>query len=232
MSVKLHPAALSLLLLLLSFTPPPLRSADPAVAPDAADWTPLFAPDLSNAVFPGGGWTVEDGVFTASEDQVLWSDKEYADFDLNLEFRNSPGTNSGVIVYCSNEADWIPNSVEIQIADDFSKEWSEKPGTWQCAAFFGHLAATHGIVKQPGEWNHMRVTCRGPVIQVELNGEHVNKIDLRDFTSATRNPDGSEIPPWLSKPLSSLPTRGTIGFQGRHAGAPIEFRNIRIRALP
>ena len=47
----------------------------------------------------------------------------------------------------------------------------------------------------------------------------------------TWNPDGSEIPSWLSKPLAELPTRGRIGFQGKHAGAPIWFRNIKIKLL-
>ena len=43
--------------------------------------------------------------------------------------------------------------------------------------------------------------------------------------------DGSEIPSWLSKPLADLPTQGHIGFQGKHAGAPIYFRNIKIKEL-
>lgn len=54
---------------------------------------------------------------------------------------------------------------------------------------------------------------------------------MSKWTSPTTNPDGSEIPSWLSKPLAELPTRGHIGFQGKHAGAPIYFRNIRVKEL-
>ncbi len=47
-----------------------------------------------------------------------------------------------------------------------------------------------------------------------------------------KNPDGSDIPEWLSKPAASLPLEGHIGLQGKHAGAPIYFRNIKIKELP
>jgi hypothetical protein len=56
-------------------------------------------------------------------------------------------------------------------------------------------------------------------------------MDMSMWTSATTNPDGSEIPAWLSRPKAELETKGRIGFQGKHAGAPIYFRNIRIRPI-
>ncbi len=196
--------------------------------PDSAGWQPLFAADLSDAEFPSGVWTVGDGVLTASADQCIWTKKEYGSFVLDLEFKTAEGTNSGVIVYASDTKEWIPHSVEVQIADDFAKEWAEKPASWHCAAIFGHLAPTKSTVKKPGEWNHMTVTCKGPMIQVVLTGELVTSMDMRLWTSAQKNPDGTEIPSWLSKPLAELPTKGRIGLQGKHAGAPIYFRNLRI----
>jgi hypothetical protein len=69
------------------------------------------------------------------------------------------------------------------------------------------------------------------MIYVAINGELVTEMDMRKWTSATTNPDGSEIPPWLSKPLAELPTKGHVGLQGKHAGAPIFFRNIKIKPL-
>jgi hypothetical protein len=205
-------------------------SADavPQVHPDATGWTPLFAADLSNAEYPSGVWTFADGVLTASEDQPIWTNKDYGSFVLDLEFKTADGTNSGVIVYASDTKDWIPNAVEIQIADDFAKEWAEKPASWHCAAIFGHLAPTKSMVKKAGEWNRMTITCRGPLISVVLNGEPVTAMDMKLWTSAKTNPDGTEIPKWLSKPLAGLPTVGRIGLQGKHAGAPIYFRNLRI----
>jgi len=197
----------------------------------AAQWRPLFADDLSDAQFPAGIWSYEDGVLTATEDQCIWTKEAYENFAVDLEFKTDNGTNSGVIVYCSDLENWIPNAVEIQIADDFAPQWANSPKTWQCAAIFGHLPAQKSVVKKPGEWNHMIITCRGPIISVVLNDQPVTEMDMRKWTSATKNPDGSEIPAWLSRPKAELATRGLIGLQGKHAGAPIYFRNLKIKAL-
>ena len=199
--------------------------------PDKKGWVDLFSADLSNAEFPAGIWTFSDGILTASEDQCIWTKKDYRNFTLDLEFKTAEGTNSGVIVYCSDTKDWIPNSVEIQIADDYAKEWAESPKTWQCGAIFGHLAPMVSAVKNPGEWNQFTITCKEQIIQVTLNGKKVNEMNMALWTSAKTNPDGSEIPSWLSTPFAQLPTYGRIGLQGKHAGAPIYFRNIRIKEL-
>lgn len=197
-----------------------------------AGWTDLFKTDLSNALFPAGIWTVTDGVFTASADEALWSEKMYSNFVLDLEFKNADGTNSGVVVHATDMKEWIPHSVEIQIADDYSAQWSKANPTWQCAAVFGHQPASKRTVKKPGEWNHYTITCIGKKIWVVLNGELVNEFDMSLYTSAKKNPDGTDIPAWLTNPLAGLPLEGHIGLQGKHAGAPIYFRNIRIKELP
>lgn len=199
--------------------------------PDSSQWQDLFAADLSDAIAPEGVWSFKDGVLTATEDQCIWTKDQYTDFILDLEFKNAEGTNSGVVVRCSDLKNWIPNSVEIQICDDFSEKWAKMPATWHCGAIFGHLAPSKSTVKKPGEWNRMTITCKGPIIEVVLNGELVTRMDMRKWTSAKTNPDGSEIPAWLSRPLAELPLKGHIGLQGKHADAPIYFRNIKIKRL-
>jgi hypothetical protein len=223
--------AFALVLLVAAACSPPKERAAAPTHPDVSGWPDLFRADLSDAEFPAGVWTFADGVLTASEDQAIWTARDYGNFRLDLEFQTAPGTNSGVIVYCSDIANWIPNSVEIQIADDFAEEWANQPATWHCGAVFGHLAPTKSAVKKPGEWNRFTITCLGQKITVALNGEKVTEMDMALWTSAKTNPDGSEIPPWLSRPLAELPTHGRIGFQGKHAGAPIFFRNIKIKEL-
>lgn len=203
----------------------------PKAHPDSTGWDSLLAEDLSNAIYPKGIWSMSDGVLTATEDRCIWTKKQYEDFILDLEFKNAEGTNSGVFVYCSNIDEFIPNSVEVQICDDYSPRWAKMPRTWHCAAIFGHQAASKSAVKKPGEWNRMTITCKGPMISVVLNGEQVTRIDMKKWTSAKTNPDGSEIPPWLSKPMAALPTKGHIGLQGKHGGVPIYFRNIKIKTI-
>jgi hypothetical protein len=194
-------------------------------------WTPLFNDSLSDATYPEGVWTVTEGVLTASEDESIWSGRSYDNFILDLDFKNAPGTNSGVMVHASNTGDWIPHSVEIQIADDYSEEWSKAPASWQCAAIFGHQPATKHIVRKPGEWNHYTITCQGRMIWVVLNGELVNTCDMSLYTSAENNLDGTKAPKWLSNPMATLPLHGKVGLQGKHAGAPIYFKNVRIKEL-
>lgn len=203
----------------------------PKAHPDVSQWQDLFAADLSNAAFPKGVWTFENGVLTASEDQVIWSKKDYDDFIIDLEFKTENGTNSGVIVYCTDMENWIHNSVEVQIADDFAEQWAKSPKTWHCGAIFGHLAPTKSMVKKPGQWNRFTVTCKDKMIYVMLNGQMVTEMNMDLWTSATKNPDGSDIPSWLSTPFAKLPTHGNIGLQGKHAGAPIYFRKVKIKEL-
>jgi len=202
--------------------------------PDSSAWPMLFKADLSDAEFGKGVskgiWTVKDGVLTASEDQAIWSAKEFENFTLDLEFKTADGTNSGVIIYASDINDWIPNAVEIQIADDHSEQWSKAAKTWQCAAVFGHLAPTKSAVKKPGEWNRMTIQAMGQKLTVTLNGETVTEMDMALWKDGKKNPDGSEIPAWMPRPFATLGTKGRIGLQGKHAGAPIFFRNVRIKA--
>ena len=91
--------------------------------------TPLFMPDLSNANYPKGVWTSENDILTASADRVIWTKSFYENFILDLEFKTADGTNSGVIVYCTDTAKWVENSVEIQIAVDYSEKWFKSPAT-------------------------------------------------------------------------------------------------------
>lgn len=174
---------------------------------------------------------MSEGVLTASADKTIWTAVPYDDFVLDLLFMTADGTNSGVVVHCSDTTNWIPNSVEIQIADDYAKQWAESPKNWQCGALFGHQAPTKSVVKKPGEWNRYTVTCQGKMIYIVLNNQLVNSIDLAQFTSTKTNPDGSPVPEWLNKPAADLPLRGFIGLQGKHAGAPIYFRNMKIKTL-
>jgi hypothetical protein len=199
--------------------------------PMGKGWKNLFGNNLSKAIYDKSIWKDSSGVITASKDDAIWSFDQYDDFILDLDFQNADGTNSGVIVHATDIVEWIPNSVEIQIADDYSKQWSKAAPTWQCAAIFGRKPATNKSLKPAGEWNHFTITCKGKMISIVLNGSLVNECNMDDFTSAKVNPDGSSVPSWLKNPMSTLALRGHIGLQGKHAGAPIYFRNVKVFRL-
>lgn len=210
-------------------TPAGAATVRTAVHPDSSTWPSLFKANLSNADNPQGVWTMTDGVLTACKDEAIWTTRLYENFVLDLEFKTVKGTNSGVIVYCNDIKNWIPNSVEIQIAGADTEQQVKLPTFWDCGAIFGHLPPSENAVKKPGEWNRFTIRCMGQKIDVALNGKRVTSVDMSRWTSAKVNPDGTEIPAWLSTPLAQVPTRGKIGLQGRHGGAPIWFRNIKIK---
>ncbi len=221
-----------LIILIVGITGCRQKNKDKPLTPEEiAKYGNVFRPDLSNTYTIKGVWTFKDGILTADEDRVVWTKKQYENFVLELDFKNEPGANSGVLVYCTDINKWMNHSVEIQITDDFSEKWAKANLTWQCAAIFGHLAPTHSAVKKPGEWNHYKITCKGQNITVELNGETVTRMDISKWASATHNPDGSQIPRWMNIPFAKMPTKGHIGLQGKHAGAKVYFRNINIREL-
>jgi hypothetical protein len=206
-------------------------SAPPHPDTTGEGWKDLFAADLSDAGFPAGVWTFEDGVLTASEDKNIWTKEKYQNFILDLEFKTGDETNSGVIVHCSDTEKWIPNSIEIQIADDFAPKWANSEKTMHCGAIFGRLAPTKSMVRKPGEWNRYTITCKDRMIEVVLNGERVAEMNMDLWTDPATNPDGSKIPRWLSKPAASMKAIGHIGLQGKHGKAPIWFRNLRIKLI-
>jgi len=171
------------------------------------------------------------GEITANKDSALWTKDEYENFALDFEYKLEPGANSGVLIYGSDTKNWIPNTVEIQLLDDYAEKWAKDPDYMKNASLYGHCAPSKQNVRPAGQWNRMTVYARGKNIQIICNGEKVLDADLSRWTDAKKNPDGTKIPPWLSRPWAELPTKGKIGFQGMHGKSKPFFRNIRIRSL-
>ena len=166
----------------------------PSNAETQGKWKPLFGNNLEDATYNPEVWSMKDGVLSATKDESIWTKTQYENFELDLEFKTDEGTNSGVVVYCTDINDWIPNSVEIQIADDYCEKWANDQPYARSAAIYGHLPAKRDrVVKRPGEWNRMRIKCEGQHITVELNGELVTEMDMSKWTSGTVNPDLSLI---------------------------------------
>ena len=202
-----------------------------------ADWTspiPMWGgkPLSAFADFEPGVWKTQDwggAVLTAEKDSALWLKGDWENFVLDFEYKLDPAANSGVIIYASDVKNWIPNSVEVQLLDDAADKWKNDAPRLKNGSLYGHIGPAKSNVKKAGEWNRMTVWAQGKRVKVVVNGETTVDADLSAFTSAKTNPDGSPIPPWLSRPLADLPTHGAIGFQGKHGGARPYFRNIRIR---
>lgn len=146
-----------------------------------AEWKPLFnGADLrgwdtsrSQQWIRNGAWTVEDGAIVGRFDPQhpgpgwLLSKDQFGDFKLRLKFWISEGGNSGVTVRApSGAANPARAGYEIQIK---SKDQGQKNPT---GSIYDVAAAKGGKIREE-QWNDLEILCKGPVIQVRLNGEEV-----------------------------------------------------------
>ena len=192
-----------------------------------AEWRAIFnGRDLSGwRLNPTHTWFVDaDGVLTWKDAAIdLWTDREYGDFELELEFKVSPGANSGIFIRTADIRDNVQTGIEIQIYDSYGK----KPEAWHCGAVYDAQAPAVNAEQKPGEWNRMTIVARGPKIEVTLNGQRVIDMDLGRWTEAGKNPDGSKNT--FAKPLRDFPRRGFIGIQDHHK--QVWITNMRVREL-
>jgi hypothetical protein len=196
-------------------------------AAEKSEWRELFnGKDLSGwRLNPTNYWIVKDGQITWKESAVdLWTEEEFGDFVLELEFKCSAACNSGVFIRTADIKDNVQTGIEVQIWDSVGKTKMEKH---YCAAIYDALEPSKNAEKKIGEWNAMRITARGQFVQVELNGEKVIDMDLDRWSEAGKNPDGT--PNKFKKPLKEFPRKGFIGLQDHHKA--VWFRNIRIKTL-
>ena len=179
-----------------------------------------------------GKWTVEDGVLTRAGGGNIWTTDVYGDFVLDLEFKISEGGNSGVAVRVSPDPDvskkmgksWYRDgALEVQILDSHGK----KPTMHNCGSIYDMIAPTKNMEKPAGQWNRYTVTAKGSKVAVVFNGEQIIDLDLDDWPTAHKNPDGSRNK--YNEPMKDFPRSGHILLQDH--GNPVWFRNIYIKSL-
>jgi hypothetical protein len=162
------------------------------------------------------GWTVENGELTCATNQAGWlkSDRQYGDFELQLEFRLPAGGNSGVYIRSMDRGPLARIALEVQIFDE--EEHDTVRTVERTGALHGIVGPAVSDLKPTGEWNAMTILCEGDGYQVTLNGTRVVETD------ANRTPA-----------LAGRPRSGFLGLSNWHGLAQgVAFRNIRIRELP
>ena len=146
----------------------------------------LFGKNLENADFAAGSWEVNDQgeLYSLKSDCAIWTKEKYGSFVCSFEFQTSKGSNSGFLIHSHDRENWIPNSMEIQLADDAGGNTSYN----STAAFYGYQAATKNMTKPAGQWNKMIVTCLGTKVTVELNGEKIDVVEYsKDLVQFIKN---------------------------------------------
>jgi hypothetical protein len=211
---------LSLLLFALGFLPAAAEDKSPAGAKPLFNGTDFTGWQTAAGQPVTKGWVAKDGAMVReSGGGDIWTKDRFGDFVLELEFKTSG--NSGVFIRTDNPKDNVQTGIEIQVDRP-----AAKPGRHSVGALYDLVAPTKDNTKK-GEWNRMKVTAKGSMITVEINGEKVNEMDLDRWTEAGKNPDGSKNK--FKTALKDFKRDGHIGFQDH--GAAVSYRNVKITPL-
>jgi hypothetical protein len=170
-------------------------------------------------------WEVEDGrLVTRRPTGWLMTEKEYGDFELELEYRLGPRANTGIALRSPFQGNPSFTGMEIQILDDAGYKEGLKPEQ-KTGSIWDVRGPSKDAARPAGQWNKVRVTAKGTRLTVEINGVVVQDVDLEDHKDRLRADPAKQqrAHPGL------LRRSGHVGVQSM--GGTAAFRNIRIKAL-
>jgi len=178
--------------------------------------------------FPEGFWTCQDGVLRSIPGQRmdLITREKYEDFDFELDYKLTPGANSGIFIGVSEattETYW--SGPEMQINDDLINPDGKTPNT-SSGALYDLIAPNESKHVNPtGQYNHAGVLSRRGHVEYWLNGAKILEYDwdspaMRALINQSKFKDA----PYFMKDRN-----GYIGLQSE--GDEVWFRNIRLRRL-
>jgi len=123
---------------------------------------------------------------------VLYTEKNYTDFRLVVEYRWAPGGkpgNSGIMSRMTPGTGALPRTVEVQLAHNNAGDviglkgfpiaggqprWFERES--QVAGKISGVKKALAAEKAPGEWNRVELEARGGNYKVWINGQVVNEV--------------------------------------------------------
>lgn len=231
---SIGPAAVLALYCAATFGFPAAESGDNQLttAEQDAGWILLFnGRDLS-------GWKtsdnqpsqrpVEEGSLNPhrSGAYMLVHEQQWANYRLSLDFKIAPRCNSGIFFHTFSlkprpGKDVGFNGLEVAIDD------TNEAGFHDSGAIYDLVAPKRNAMKPAGEWNRLVLTCDGPRIEVELNGDTVTRMNLDEWTRANRRPDGTEHK--FDVIYKDHPRKGFIGLQDH--GGECWYKNIKLLPL-
>lgn len=182
--------------------------------------------------FPSKCWTIESkslrttaGCDEADRVDIVTKDK-YRSFELELEWRVSPGANSGVIYLVSEEEDqtW-KTGPEMQVLDDEKHADGKNPKT-SAGALYALIAPANKTLRPVGQYNKARVIVSDKHVEYWLNGTRIlayqlGSEELKSLIAQSKFKEFSRF---------ALNSEGYVALQFH--GDSVWYRNIRIRVLP
>jgi hypothetical protein len=165
-----------------------------------------------------GSWHARKRVLSYDPGESwLATDETYYDFVLRLEYRTGEASDSGVFLRAAPKGAPGRTGMEVQILNDAGTP----PRTVGTGSVADAIAPSKNMANPPGEWNQLEISALRRQLSVTLNGEKIIDANLDDPRYA-----GPQEPP-----LAKRGAYGHIGLQAHAKGAPVEFRNIRVKAV-
>jgi len=177
----------------------------------------------------GPAWTVVDGMLFLDKSKGRGADlltkEQFGDYELRLEWKISPGGNSGIMFHAqdSGQASYLTGP-EMQVLDDERAPDGRNPLT-SSGALYALKAKRFDMTRPVGAWNEARIVTKGKHLEFWLNGAKVVDIE-RGGDEWNRLVAESKFKDWAEYGKFD---RGHIVIQDH--GNPVWYRNIRIREL-
>jgi cytochrome c len=157
----------------------------------------------------------------------LTTDKEYTDYELNLEWKVSDCGNSGIIYRVHEDPKFSAcymTGPEMQILDN-SCHPDGQFAKHRAGDLYDMKACTYETVRPAGQWNKVRLIIKGTHIEHWLNGYLVVQYHTSKDLWKTLVQD-SKFKDWEG--FGNYAT-GRISLQDH--GDKVQFRNVRIKEL-
>ena len=199
--------------------------------------------------FPTHGWNMKAGVLTVHENGGeesagggdIITRKRYANFELMVDFKTTPGCNSGIKIFVQPNISPVDKKtgkttavgsaigMEFQILDDQLHPDAKlgRDGDRTIGSLYDLIPAPKDKKVMPmGEWNQAHILSRGKHVTFWLNGEKTIEFERGspEFRAVVAQSKFKNIPDfgeWAD---------GHILLQEH--GTEVSFRNVKIRELP
>lgn len=182
--------------------------------------------------FPAKGWLVRDGILSVEGGGGdIVTDRDYRDFELSVDFRLSPGANSGIKYALDGKGSSI--GLEYQLLDDARHPDAKmgRDGNRTLGSLYDLIAARNlsdpdspgKRINPPGEWNRAVIVVRGRHVEHWLNGFKVVEFERSSPAFAALVAQSK----FAGRANFGAAGQGPVLLQDH--GDRVEFRSIKLR---